>query len=132
MPSVAEVADQLAAAALPVIFLDTCIFLDVIRAVKRGNPDHIEHAAKLLDSASATPASCVVVVSHLVPLEWVDNEQKLLAEAKKQLTELQDQSRDFHIACDTFGIARSFTRASYAGMGLAERMHELSNTTAQG
>lgn len=126
MPGVAEVTDQLIAAALPVIFLDTCILLDVIRAVKRRSPNHVDHAIKLLNAATTVPTSCVVVVSHLVHLEWVKNQQSVLDEAKKHLSEIQEQSDHFHDACDNFGIARSFARASYTGSGLADRLHDLS------
>jgi hypothetical protein len=126
MPSVVDVSDQLAAAALPVLFLDTCILLDVIRAIKRRYKNCVEHAARLLDTASAATPQCVVVISHLVRHEWGANEQALLDEATRHLAEIEDQSGHFHDACDVFGIVRTFPRANYAALGVADRLHDLS------
>jgi len=126
MPSITDVAARLSAADLPVIFLDTCILLDVIRAIKRRHANCVEHAAALYTAATAAPVRCSVVVSHLVHHEWGTNQQALLDEASRHLTEIHEQSGYFHDACGVFGIVPGFPRANYAGLGLAVRMHDLS------
>ena len=47
MPHITAVADQLIATDLPIIFLDTCILLDVIRAIKRRYTNCVAKAREL-------------------------------------------------------------------------------------
>ncbi len=126
MPNVAAVAAHLTAADLPVIFLDTCVLLDVIRAIKRRYANCVEHAWRLLTAATIAPRQCSVVVSHLVQHEWGANQQELLDDASRHLVEIHEQSGHFHDACGVFGIVPGFPRANYAGLGVAVGMHELS------
>jgi hypothetical protein len=126
MPTILEVADQLAQADLPVIFLDTCILLDVMRAIKRRYANCVDHAVLLHAAATVTPRQCSVVVSHIVQHEWHANQQMLLQEASRHLAEIHEQSAHFHDACRAFGIAPGFPRANYAGLGIADRLHSLS------
>ena len=44
MPSIEIVANQIVAANLPVLFLDTCTLLDIIRSVNRRTSDLIRAA----------------------------------------------------------------------------------------
>ena len=126
MPSITAVADQLVAADLPVIFLDTCILLDIIRAIKRRYKNCISAAKELHAAATTPPPRCSMVVSHIVRKEWVDHEKELLDEVTRHLIEIEDQSKHFHDACDIFGIVPGFARANYAGHSMGERLCELS------
>lgn len=126
MPSIVDVAAQLAAADLPVIFLDTCVLLDVMRAIKRRYVNCIGDGVRLHAAATVAPRQCSIAISHLVRHEWGANQQTLLDEATRHLSEIDDQSRHFHDACDVFGIAPGFARANYAGLGVARRLLDLS------
>jgi hypothetical protein len=128
MPSIESVADQLIAKDLPVIFLDTCVLLDVIRAIKRRTRDWVASARELREAVSGTPARCVSVVSHLVRHEWEDNQQSVSAEASKHLSELQEQSICFHDVCGVLGIVPEFSPADYPGLAVAEELRELSRS----
>ena len=63
MPTITDVADQVIANDRPVIFLDTCILLDVIRAIKRQHTGCVAAAHKLHAAATVVPAQCSVVIS---------------------------------------------------------------------
>ncbi len=126
MPSIALVASQLIVSDLPVIFLDTCILLDVIRAIKRRYANCVAKASELHTAVTAAPAQCSLVVSHLVRHEWAVNEPGLLMEAGRHLAEIEDQSGHFHDACAVLGIAPGFARANYAGHKMAEKLRDLS------
>lgn len=126
MPSIAEVASQLIVDDLPAIFLDTCILLDVIRAIKRCEKSCLESALRLLSAATAEPRGCNVIVSYVVQHEWGDNQQRLLAEADHHLSQIQEQSSLFHDACAAFGIIPDFAPAHYDSLGLSVRMLDLS------
>jgi len=126
MPTITAVADQLVAADLPVLFVDTCILLDVIRSIKRRFPQCAAQARALHSAVTVAPRRCVLVVSHLVQHEWGVHQQELLEEATRHLVEMEDQSGHFHDACSVFGIAPGFGRANYAGHAVAAQLHDLS------
>ena len=48
MPSIDEVAEQITAAAVPVLLLDTCILLDIIRSTHRCLQNYAARALELL------------------------------------------------------------------------------------
>ncbi|HQU45343.1 MAG TPA: hypothetical protein PK867_21180 [Pirellulales bacterium] len=126
MPTITDVADQLIAADLPVMFLDTCIVLDVIRAVRRRYVNCVAKASELHTAVTVAPAQCSLVISHLVRHEWGVHEPELLSEARKHLAEMEDQSGHFHDACAVLGIVPGFARANYAAHGMADQLRDLS------
>ena len=128
MPTISDVADKLIAADLPVVFLDTCILLDVVRAVKRQNKDCVASAEALRQAVAAKPAKCQSVVSFLVRQEWREHHPKLVGEAAKHLGDLDCQSSYFHDACEIPKVDPGFARANYAGCEVAERLGELSGS----
>jgi hypothetical protein len=126
MPTIIEVADRLTAIDLPVLFLDTCIFLDIIRAIKRRYDHCVEAASGLHRALTVAPAQCSLVVSHLVRHEWAAHEHELVGEASRHLVEIEGQSAQFHDACAVLGISPGFPRANYAGHALADQLRDLS------
>jgi hypothetical protein len=75
MASIADAVAQLAAADLPVLFADTCILVDVIRAPLRPAElvGCVEAASELLDLVIAAPVRCSLVVASFVPGEWLEH-----------------------------------------------------------
>src|SRR5262249_31933475 len=67
MPTIADAAAQVLAAGVPVLFLDTCSILDVIRAPARGLANCVEAATELLGMATGSPPSCSLVIGSFVP-----------------------------------------------------------------
>jgi hypothetical protein len=132
MPSVDEVAEQIATAGVPSLFLDTCILLDIIRSTLRGLPNYAARASELLKLASATPPACLIVVSSIVPHEWSTNAQGVTGEVDRHLNEMEEYSSHFHDACQALGISLPFGRAGYAHSGLAERLRDLSRQILDG
>jgi PIN domain len=126
MPSIDDAAVQIAASGVPVLFLDTCILLDMIRSTSRYLTNDTARALELSVLASAAPPACLVVVSSIVPHEWNANAQKVTEENARYLERLEEHSRHFHDACHAFGIALPFGRAGYSQSGLAERLRDLS------
>jgi hypothetical protein len=126
MPSVDEVAGQIATAGVPALFLDTCILLDVIRSTLRCLSNYAALTLELLKLISASPPACMVVVSSIVPHEWNANAQTVTDEIVRHLKKLEEHSSHFHDACQALGIALPSGRISYSQTGLAERLHDLS------
>jgi hypothetical protein len=126
MPSIDEVAEQIIAAAVPVLFLGTCILLDIIQSTERCRQNFAATARELVGLASTTPPKCIVVVSSIVPAEWNDNAQRVTDELKGHLAKLEEHASYFHDACEAIGIAAGFERAVYTRAGLAESLRDLS------
>ncbi len=126
MALIAAVANQIIADDLPVVFVDTCSLLDVIRSVKRNLRDCVAHASALYSAATAVPRRCNIVVSYLVRHEWRAHEGELLDEAAQHLVEMEEHSRHFHDACGALGVAPGFGRSNYAACNLATQLRDLS------
>ena len=127
MPSIDEVAGQITAAGAPVLFLDTCILLDIIRSTNRCLSNYTTNASELLRLASKAPPACLVVVSSIVCDEWSANAKGVTNEIVRHYSKMEEQSSHFHTACQDLGIALPFGRAGYAQVGLAERLRDLSS-----
>jgi hypothetical protein len=126
MPSLDDVALQVASVSVPVLFLDTCVLLDIIRSTSRCLAGCAATASALLGLASATPPACVLIVSSSVVYEWNANVQKVTDENARHLEKMDDHSLPFHDACQALGIALPFGRAGYSRSGLADRLRHLS------
>jgi hypothetical protein len=128
MPSIADVVALLQARSLPVLFLDTCNLLDVIRAPSRFDKlaGCVTAGAELFQLASSTPARCILVVGSFVPGEWADHIQPTEDELTKHLRRLDDQAASFHDACAAVGIAPAFGRPVYQGVGVSAALRGLS------
>ena len=126
MPSITDAEARIRAENRPVLFLDTCILLDVVRATYRCLGGCVERASELLGMLTADPPECSLVVASIVVTEWNDNASHVRDEVRGHLVKIQDQARHFHDACHTLGIALGFGRPFYHGVGLADRLHDLS------
>ena len=125
MPSIKDVVEQVQSDQLPVFFLDTCIFLDVIRAIQRRSKGYVASAWQLHQALTDAQPRCKLVVSHMVVHEWQKNSPLVLNEAEKHLMEIEEQSRLFHDACSLLGIAPAFPPSTYSGHGVAQQLHGL-------
>jgi hypothetical protein len=127
MPSIAAAEAQLRADDRPVLFLDTCILLDIIRATYRClGGAYVQRAADLHGLLTSDPSQCALVVASMVPTEWSDNAADVRDEVRAHLRKIQDQATHFHEACAAPGIALTFARPFYEGVGLADRLYDLS------
>lgn len=128
MPSIADTAARLVATGVPVLLLDTCSILDVIRAPERGRKlaGCVEAASELLAMATANPSGCNLVVGSFVPQEWNDNAQSELDRLTAHLDRLDEYADHFHRLCGHLGITLGFSQPHYNASGLANRLHALS------
>jgi hypothetical protein len=126
MPSITDAANHVLAAGVPVLFLDTCSILDVIRAPARNLANCVEAATELLALATVSPAQCSLIVGSFVPTEWSDHEQEVLDLLNGHLQRMEDQARHFHGLCTHLGIPLAFGQPQYGASGLVPRLHDLS------
>src|SRR5713226_1126316 len=106
MPSIAEAAQQLAADGLPVLFIDTCVLLDVIRAPLRKIPGCIRSAVELAEMQSQS--ACRIVASSMIQNEWRVHEEAVANELDRHLASRDHDALAFHEACELVRVSLSF------------------------
>jgi hypothetical protein len=128
MPSIADVVDHVQRAGLPLLFLDTCILLDVIRAPLRLNqhPGCVEAAQELLQLASLLPIRCMMAVGSFVRREWLAYSGLEADNLRVHLARVDTEARNVHLFCNLMGISPSFPSSEYRLLPLADRLHDLS------
>jgi hypothetical protein len=127
MPNIDEIAAQITAADVPVLFLDTCVLLDIIRSTDRCDPNDARHASELLKLISKPIPQCLLVISSHVCDEWDANAPRVTEEVISHLAKMEKQSSHFHDACEALDVRVGFGRASYTRLGLAEKLRDLSH-----
>ena len=70
MTLIADIIHDITANPAPVLFLDTCILLDVVRAPLRSKPDEVRFAQLFLTSVQKNPKTIHLLVPSPVQPEW--------------------------------------------------------------
>ena len=128
MPSISDAVARIQAADLPVLFADTCILLDVIRAPLRPAELRgcVSAAQELLQLTGATPTQCIVVVASFVPGEWLAHSQPEADSLRAHLAKFDGEAERLREFCSLMKIVPPFARTEYGLLPLAERLHNLS------
>ena len=86
MPSIAAAEAQLRADDRPVLLLDTCMLLDIIRATMRClGPTFVQRARQLHSLLTSAPPACSLAVASVVPTEWNNNAPRTVNEVRAHL-----------------------------------------------
>lgn len=118
MPPIAAAVADLLARPRPALCLDTCDLLDIIQCVAEGKARRLEHCRRLLDTLVLHPDSVQLVVSYLVPVEWVQNQAGVLADVEVKLRHVDEDIAAIHLASQHAGAPLPGFLPSYAGGGL--------------
>ena len=70
MTLIADIVQDITSNPAPVLFLDTCILLDVVRAPLRSKPDEVRFAQLFLSSVRKNPKTIHLLVPNPVQPEW--------------------------------------------------------------
>src|SRR5262249_48180578 len=109
MPSIAAAEAQIRAAGPPVLFLDTCVLIDVIRATMRClGSNYVRSAIELRGLLTSVPPECTLVVASMVQNEWNNNAPPTRDEVRRHLAKIQDQTQHFHDACGALGVPLAY------------------------
>src|SRR5207247_893240 len=97
MTSIADAVDDLAGTPRPVVCLDTCIFLDILRSMKRDNAQILEHAQMILQTIATAPDRLQIVITSLTRIEWTQNHTDvLIKETRHELSDLDRRISRVH------------------------------------
>lgn len=101
--STAEVGD-LTSVGLPILCVDTCTVLDVIRDITR-EPMRLSDAQAGLDIllSAETPGKLVVLIADQVTLEMAANGKQVHEEAEAHLTKFAEQAQRIHDIAIAYG-----------------------------
>jgi len=82
MTLIADIIHDITANPAPVLLLDSCILLDVVRAPLRGKPDEVRFAQLFLTSVQKNPKAIHLLVASPTRTEWTDH----IAETENECT----------------------------------------------
>jgi hypothetical protein len=86
MPSIPAAVAAIQAHPAPVVFLDTCALLDIVRAPNRGAASTVEAATELLTGANKNPATVYLVIGCPTPTEWDEHVDEAVADCAAAIT----------------------------------------------
>ncbi len=70
MTLIADIVATVTATSAPVLFLDSCILLDIVRATIRNKPGEVEFARLFLTAVLKTPKTIHLLIASPVQTEW--------------------------------------------------------------
>lgn len=105
MPVIGDVARQVLGNPAPVLLLDNCAILDLIRYTARPKNTPLPAAAKIAAAVQSTPARCWLVKASLTDKEYADNHPQARDELGRFFTDLQESMDRFRAACAVLGVA---------------------------
>lgn len=94
---------QAVAGGLPVLFVDTCALLEVVRFAERERTSlaaDLAAASRVLAAQTAGTAGLVMVTSEIVQTEWQDNQRSVLTQVETHVQRVDEDALRV-IACAT-------------------------------
>lgn len=81
----------------PMLYLDTCVFLDIVRSPVRDSigSDSAKVAQSLIRRSASNPRSLWLVTSATVEMEWQDNIDGVFEEVEREILKLESRRRHF-------------------------------------
>lgn len=125
MPTIPAAVAIIQARPAPVIFLDTCALLDVIRAPYRAAAPTVEAAVELLLGATKNPPTVHLVVGCPTPTEWNENVDEAVAECTSAVACATDVAQTWGFLGVTMPIV------SVQTLQLPDRLKQLSQDVLQ-
>ena len=104
--TLADAVKQLAATKRPVLYLDTCALLDVVRAPCRDRTDHLLAAVARIEKA-ARAKRVVLCAAEITRDEWVRNIDVVLADVERSERDTDRAVQQFVIAAQRAGKPRT-------------------------
>ena len=105
----------------PVVFLDSCILLDVVRAPLRNASSEVRVACQILASAGKTPNTVHLLIGFPTPTEWTDH----IDEAVKDCTIAVNSYNSLADICGYLALPGVATLPA-AALGLPDLLRKLS------
>ena len=97
-----DISQRISNSSAPVLFIDTCIFLDILRSTFRDNihVDAIAAALSLIKMSESDPTKVWLLTNETVHAEWGDNIVNVKQELKKEVKALERKREKLVIAAN--------------------------------
>ena len=97
-----EISQRIYNSSVPILFIDTCIFLDILRSVFRDNihVGAIESALNLMKLSESDPCKVWLLTNEMVLNEWNDNIANVEQELEKELRKQEHLRKNLVIAAN--------------------------------
>jgi PIN domain-containing protein len=129
MTSIADAVNDLAGTPRPVVCLDTCIFLDILRSVRRDNTQILEHTQKILQTIATAPDRLQIVITSLIRIEWMQKHSDVLnKETRQDLSDLDKRISTVHATWDSLGSPLPNRAPKYHDPSLPENLKSLAES----
>jgi hypothetical protein len=125
MPAIPAVVADLLARPRPVVCLDTCDLLDIMQCVVESKARRLEHIRRLIDTFTLRPDDALLIVSYLVPIEWAQNQAKIVGEVDIKTRAVDRDIAEIHQAWLHAGSPLPGAPPSYSGSGLPAALGNL-------
>lgn len=122
-----EAAVRILADLAPVLILDTCAILDIIRAPIREQIYNIKAALSILTASRATPRELWVVVPNLVLSEFDDNIITVEGELNKSLLVTDSRVVEINAALSLLGLQAHAGLADFSSSGLTQSLRSIAD-----
>src|SRR5580700_10795562 len=92
--SLEQLAQRILAERAPVLLLDTCSILDVVRVpLRQTRGDLLGAAQRIVNRVHGLPRGLWIVISEQVYQEWQDNAPSVVGEVAATITRTEDAAR---------------------------------------
>ena len=132
MTSIADAVAALAANQRPILALDTCVPLDIIRAGMRSQTDMIEGCRRLSEIVVTDPDRVQIVVTSLVVIEWGQNKDQVRQEMTDWIIETDRRVLEIHRIWDRVGSPLMTQAPTYLDPRLIDSLTSLGESLLQG
>jgi len=123
MPSIPAAVTTIQADPAPVVYLDTCVQLDIIRAPLRNAASAVQAASELLTGAQRVPPTVYPVIGCPTPTEWNDHVEEAVTDCTTAVSSVNAVSE----AWSFLGMA-GIPLLPVLAMPLPDRLKDLSET----
>ncbi len=113
-----------------VLYLDTCILLDIIRSPVRENiaADSVRIAKLLLEKSNQIPKSLWLVTSETVAMEWVEHADDIVKEVEREILKLEARRSHFLIAARATTEVDNLHGQAESKIDLAQQLKAISKS----
>src|SRR5262245_21379131 len=88
----------------PILLLDTCILLDIVRAPVRGDPSTVKTALELANNLSSNHSTIQFAVTSIIVAEWNEHVLRVRDEVMKKIRDLNERLGVLHEVCHECNI----------------------------
>lgn len=123
--NISQAVDAVISKGKPVLLIDTCSLLDVVRVAYRKNikHSHLVGAEKLLEKAENN--ELLLVITDTVEKEFNDNSLDVCIELEKHITKLETENQRLINTIESLNLSYKFNIHNLSGVKLPDTIREI-------